>query len=203
MRKYYYAEGKVQRGPFTFDELKEYNITTNTKVWCEGMSNWERAGDVEDLSRLFNSIPPPIPEDTPPPIPDDTLSLTPEDIPLTTSFLSKKRLVFTIGGLLIFLVVGAIWGIPKWQGGKLYTKGLNEYKKTGQIDSTLFFGAAEKGNKSANYFVGKFYFDKKDTIRARDFFNKTKDYNRDYGYWLKCANTSEYGCRGINTWSSG
>ena len=64
-----------QAGPFTLDELKEIKIHRDTLVWKEGLSEWTRAEDIQDLNELFRSIPPPIPtteklsEQSPPPIP--------------------------------------------------------------------------------------------------------------------------------------
>ena len=75
MRQYFYAEGDQQLGPFSFDELKTKNLSPDTLVWFEGMTDWTRAGDVQELAELFTastSAPPPpqwekINPDTPPP----------------------------------------------------------------------------------------------------------------------------------------
>ena len=72
---YYYSDGQQQIGPISKDELKLKGITKETLVWCEGLSNWTKAGEVEDLADLFPKIPtpPPMPKQemvTPPPIPE-------------------------------------------------------------------------------------------------------------------------------------
>lgn len=54
-------------GPFNMQQLQQMaqngQLTPNTHVWKEGMTNWETAGSVSELSSLFGSVPPP-----PPPI---------------------------------------------------------------------------------------------------------------------------------------
>ena len=60
---YYYSDGQQQIGPISKDELKLKGITKETLVWREGLSEWTKAGEVEDLADLFPKIP------TPPPIP--------------------------------------------------------------------------------------------------------------------------------------
>lgn len=57
------VDGK-QTGPFTLDQLKgkiSKELRRETLVWREGMANWEKAGEVETLKRLFGACPPPLP----------------------------------------------------------------------------------------------------------------------------------------------
>src|SRR5690606_32948988 len=35
----------------------------NTLVWTEGMDEWEKAKDIDELNEIFNKTPPPIPKD--------------------------------------------------------------------------------------------------------------------------------------------
>ncbi len=73
MNKYYVAEGESKTGPFSIDELKTKNITRDTLVWTEGMGDWKRAGDVEELRDVLRSSadqPPPITQRTPVPTVD-------------------------------------------------------------------------------------------------------------------------------------
>lgn len=52
-------------GPFNMQQLQQMaqnaQLTTNTHVWKEGMAGWEIAGNVQELSSLFASVPPPPP----------------------------------------------------------------------------------------------------------------------------------------------
>jgi hypothetical protein len=55
------VDGK-QKGPFDISRLKkmmsEGKFSEDNLVWKEDMENWMRAGDIEELSKLFNSAPP-------------------------------------------------------------------------------------------------------------------------------------------------
>lgn len=55
--KYYYFINSFnnRKGPFRIDELHNYNILRTTLVWCEGMPNWQPAGQVPELAFLFQS----------------------------------------------------------------------------------------------------------------------------------------------------
>lgn len=62
MKQYYYVNSAGQQaGPVAGESLKQYNVTEETLVWCEGMSNWAKAENVEELKPLFVSTPPPPP----------------------------------------------------------------------------------------------------------------------------------------------
>lgn len=54
---YYYSDGNNQLGPLPIDELKG-KINRETLVWKEGMPQWIRAADIEELE---NILPPPLP----------------------------------------------------------------------------------------------------------------------------------------------
>ena len=72
MSNYFYSENNQQVGPVTMEELKTKNITRETMVWKEGMENWQKACEVNELSDLFAAVPPPLPKQkvpVPPPIP--------------------------------------------------------------------------------------------------------------------------------------
>lgn len=54
MKKYYYADKKGQQaGPIAADLLTQNGVTENTYVWCVGMSNWDKAGNIEELKQFF------------------------------------------------------------------------------------------------------------------------------------------------------
>ena len=62
-KKFYYTDGQDKYGPFTIEELKRYNLTTDTLVWAEGMNDWTPAGQVPVLRSLFPFDPPSVPQD--------------------------------------------------------------------------------------------------------------------------------------------
>lgn len=61
-------------GPYDMNTLgqmaKNGQINRDTLVWKAGMSNWEKARDVQEVSSVFAMTPPPIPGSDIPPIPN-------------------------------------------------------------------------------------------------------------------------------------
>ena len=66
-------KNRQQQGSVAANELPKYGVTRDTKVWKQGMSDWQTAGTIPELSGI---VPPPImppstpspPSSTPPPI---------------------------------------------------------------------------------------------------------------------------------------
>jgi len=59
MKQYFLHDGQRQIGPFSIEELKERNITNETFVWKEGMSDWVKAVEIVELKTMLASTPPP------------------------------------------------------------------------------------------------------------------------------------------------
>ncbi len=63
--KYHVAIGGQSAGPFDIGALKPYvqagQLTRDTLIWKEGMAAWTKAGDVPEVSFLFDAVPPPLP----------------------------------------------------------------------------------------------------------------------------------------------
>jgi hypothetical protein len=60
--KYYYADGSKQFGPFTLSVLRNKNLSRETYVWTESMTEWKKIKDIPDLnSEIASSLPPPLP----------------------------------------------------------------------------------------------------------------------------------------------
>lgn len=58
MYKYYLHDGENQLGPFSVEELKRRNISRSEYVWKEGLEDWIRAGELDELKELFTTAPP-------------------------------------------------------------------------------------------------------------------------------------------------
>lgn len=58
MKKYFYTNGVDKFGPFSFDDLKNQNLTRETKIWYYGLDNWKYISEIEELNSITNSIPP-------------------------------------------------------------------------------------------------------------------------------------------------
>ena|GEM_PF-1492910 len=57
MKKYFLLKGTNCEGPFDFEELKSKNISKETYVLHEGLTEWTKAGKLKELIVLFN-LPP-------------------------------------------------------------------------------------------------------------------------------------------------
>ncbi len=60
MKKYFYAEGKEQKGPFSFEELKNHSINRKTLIWYYGLSDWQLAETIGEFDEFFELEPSPI-----------------------------------------------------------------------------------------------------------------------------------------------
>lgn len=62
---FYVAIGGQQAGPYPVDQLRQLaaqgQMTRDSLVWCQGMANWTKAGEVTELATLFGGLPPPLP----------------------------------------------------------------------------------------------------------------------------------------------
>lgn len=62
MKQYYYVDGNnQQQGPIDTAQLPSFGVTAKTLVWCEGMANWQVAGEIPELASLFAAKQPEIP----------------------------------------------------------------------------------------------------------------------------------------------
>lgn len=63
MKQYYYSDGLNKLGPFTLGEIKLKALSPDSKIWYDGMTDWQRADQVVELKSLFTSgfsSPPPL-----------------------------------------------------------------------------------------------------------------------------------------------
>lgn len=58
MKKYYIEIDGHQSEPLSFEKLKARNISKETLVWHEGLKDWTKAGNMEELQGLFRTMPP-------------------------------------------------------------------------------------------------------------------------------------------------
>ena len=55
MAEYYYHNGTDKVGPLSLEALKAHNLTPETYVWYEGLTDWKKAGEVTELVSLFSA----------------------------------------------------------------------------------------------------------------------------------------------------
>ena len=51
--KFWIRINGLQEGPMEIDQMRDYNVTPTTYVWCAGMKDWAYARDVEDLKDVI------------------------------------------------------------------------------------------------------------------------------------------------------
>lgn len=61
MKNYYLIIDAKQNGPYSFEELKNLSFKKETLVWYDGLDNWTRAEDLDELNEYVKILPPPIP----------------------------------------------------------------------------------------------------------------------------------------------
>ena len=63
---FHVAVGGNQTGPFGLDALRQQvasgQLTRGSLVWRNGMAQWVKAGEVQELAPLFENVPPPVPQ---------------------------------------------------------------------------------------------------------------------------------------------
>lgn len=59
MKKFYIYNGTEQEGPFDISDLKSKNISKQTPIWYQGLSEWELACNIDEFKELFNHTTPP------------------------------------------------------------------------------------------------------------------------------------------------
>jgi hypothetical protein len=60
MKEYYVHKGEDNSGPFNIEELKNQKITKDTPIWSYEMEDWKKAGEIDELKIILQTIPPPI-----------------------------------------------------------------------------------------------------------------------------------------------
>jgi hypothetical protein len=150
MKKYFYTNGVDKIGPFTYEELKEQNLSKDTKVWFYGLDSWKPLSGVEELKSLTNSIPPPLRISKP--INANNFNNTQNDLPektITPKYPKPK----SKKGLKSYLVVVAV----------LFVIILIGYiSKNNQADNKLYTSIASSAYETDvdfNFYVEKFYRD--------------------------------------------
>lgn len=65
-KKFFFVVNGVQSQPFLLSDLpkliSEGMVKQNTLSWTEGMQDWVKAIEIEEIKLLFNQTPPPIPK---------------------------------------------------------------------------------------------------------------------------------------------
>lgn len=104
---YYIVQGNEPKGPFSLEQLKKYDITPETLVYNESMTNWTPAGNVPELRKLiFGIVTPPIA--TPPTNMYQQPAYTNQPIPPCPKTWLAESILVTLFCCLPFGIVGII-----------------------------------------------------------------------------------------------
>lgn len=95
MQQFYIFFDNNQIGPLSIDDLKNRKITQETLVWSEGMANWQKAVEIDEIQHLFVVMPPPIPE------PFNNMPPSPRKVPIIVNGPGIKYLKFILVGILL------------------------------------------------------------------------------------------------------
>lgn len=110
MKKYYLHDGVGQKGPYTIEELKQLTISKDSNIWFDGLDEWKRASEIEELQSILTVIPPVF---NPPPIKSSQESHK----KLTVS--DKSKLNFGTAGivmLIIIILISVFYAVNKYNG---------------------------------------------------------------------------------------
>ena len=99
MKIYYVHNGSEQEGPFTLNELRTKNLTTDTPIWYEGLSGWTIAEKVYELKDMFS---------TSVQVPDGVAQTFPPDFYSETKKRSPRKIVFYVFLILIIIIIGFV-----------------------------------------------------------------------------------------------
>jgi len=58
MKKYFYSNDNQKNGPYSFEELQNENIKKETLIWYEGMDDWTKASDLDEMTPILELKPP-------------------------------------------------------------------------------------------------------------------------------------------------
>lgn len=100
-KKYYLIIDEIQKGPFSIEELKEFDLNKNDLIWFEDLQDWMPLEKIEELSSLIKKVPPPIKPKLVSPPPLNKEVKTNEE-----SFIQKNKwYVLGVVGLIVLLMI--------------------------------------------------------------------------------------------------
>lgn len=170
MEKYFLHDGENHIGPFSLENLKDKKISKDLPIWFEGITDWTKAGAIEELKSLFELTPPPykgqISETnsiiTPPPFSQSEKKALNAVIELRKNAISDFDiclLLFDKGGYSSHYYYEKITGKKKFEIAKEYIDNLklkfkNNFEELNKLDifkdiDDIVLEIAKSGNKNS------------------------------------------------------
>lgn len=110
-KKYYLILDDIQKGPFTLEELKSFELDKSRLVWFEELEDWTPIEKIGELSHIIKRVPPPIkPFVAKPPPVRTKFEVTKKD-----SFFKTNKWYFIVGFVLLLLLTIAFFTQNKEQ----------------------------------------------------------------------------------------
>jgi hypothetical protein len=103
-KKYYLILDDIQKGPFTLEELKSFELDKSRLVWFEELEDWTPIEKIGELSHIIKRVPPPIKPVVPSPPPVSTKFEAEEK----DSFFKTNKWYF-IGGFVLLLLLAMVF----------------------------------------------------------------------------------------------
>ncbi len=106
MKQYYYSDGHERFGPFTLEELRSKSISEDTLIWYEELDDWQKAGELIELSPLFElpTMPPPLSSSSTP-------SITPNNPNVLDSSTETKPKTWLVESILVTVLCCLPFGV--------------------------------------------------------------------------------------------
>ncbi len=106
MKQYYFSDGQERFGPFSLEELRSQPISKDTLIWHEELDDWTKAGELAELTPLFElpTMPPPV---NGPNIP----SVTPSNPNVLDSSTEEKPKTWLVESILVTVLCCLPFGV--------------------------------------------------------------------------------------------
>ena len=136
-RSWFYASNGQQQGPFPEAQLRDLiirgTVGADTLVWTEGMSGWQRAGDIPGLLP-GGSGPPSMPQPRgAAPVPASGYGGGPLSVDLPIWSFLGWSLLYVIGMLLVIPAPWVATHFYRWLASRLYVPGRPNLAFNGQV----------------------------------------------------------------------
>jgi hypothetical protein len=135
-RSWFFASQGQQQGPYPGAQLRTFiatgTVTAETLVWSEGMSGWQKAGEIPGLFSSGSGSQP-ISQPGGPLVSAGAYSGGPLSIDVGTWSLFGRSLLFVIGELLVVPAPWTATGFYRWMASRLHVPGRPNLGFTGQV----------------------------------------------------------------------
>ncbi|MDD2799810.1 MAG: DUF4339 domain-containing protein [Bacteroidales bacterium] len=84
-KDFFYANGKEQIGPISFEELKKLNLDGNTLIWYDELNEWTKINSIPEIYDMLEK------KKSPPPLPNKEENINKTDISGEVKLIKEKN----------------------------------------------------------------------------------------------------------------